>query len=381
MRQYLTLISYITLIVGIWTLVCIICNLIRFHYINRKGKNYKLSSSPLVSIIIPARNEEENLPALLSSMIEQEYKNIEILVVDDKSQDKTWSIIKEFEKKDERVKGFQTDDVKLSSHGKINAMLHIIPKAKGKYLLCTDADTIHNKDSVLNALKTMEAFSFDILSGFPSEVSSSYLARTITASMIFSNVFIPHFIFNTLQLSAFAIGIGQFVMMNREAYNSVGGYAKIEGEICDDLAIIKLFMKNGKKYGFTSLKKSVTCKMYDTGNEAFRGIERSISGVFPPSKIVFMGLIVAVILLISIYFLPLLTPLFIHYGLNNLLYIALFGWLLTYVSWFIAGRSLNFKYSTSLSSSLTILAISAMFIHGLYIRLRGIKFIWKGREV
>ena len=134
-------------------------------------------------------------------------------------------------------------------------MLHIIPKAKGKYLLCTDADTIHNKDSVLNALKTMEAFSFDILSGFPSEVSSSYLARTITASMIFSNVFIPHFIFNTLQLSAFAIGIGQFVMMNREAYNSVGGYAKIEGEICDDLAIIKLFMKNGKKYGFTSSKR------------------------------------------------------------------------------------------------------------------------------
>ena len=89
----------------------------------------------------------------------------------------------------------------------------------------------------------------------------------------------------------------------------------------------------------------------------------------------------AVILLISIYFLPLLTPLFIHYGLNNLLYIALFGWLLTYISWFIAGRSLNFKYSTSLSSSLTILAISAMFIHGLYIRLRGKKFIWKGREV
>lgn len=377
----LKLISYLTLLVGLWTMVCISLNILRFHHINKRAQRHTLSSYPLVSVIIPARNEEENLPSLLSGMINQEYKNIEILVADDNSSDRTWEIIKEFEGKDSRVKGYKTGQTKLSQHGKINAMLHIIPHAKGKYLLCTDADTKHKMDSVKNALKIMEAFSYDILSGFPKEYSSSYLSETITASMVFSNVFIPHFIFNTLQLSSFAIGIGQFIMMKRSSYLESGGYGVIDNEICDDLAIIKLFMRKGKKYGFTSLKDSVSCKMYDTGKEAFKGIERSLIGIFKPNLFFIIPLLVAVLALISIYFSPLLSPLFLHYSLVKELYIALLGWLMCFLSWFLAAQSLNFSLQSSLSCPITVFSICAMYLHGLYIRLSGKKFLWKGRKV
>ncbi len=381
MNIYLSIVAYITLIFGLWLVICTSLNAIRFHMINSKGKKHKLSQSPLVSIIIPARNEEKNLPTLLESMITQEYRNIEILVADDRSTDRTWEIIEEYEKKDSRVKGWKTVEKKYSKHGKMNAMLNIIPHAKGKYLLCTDADTIHGSGSVLNALKVMESQNLDIFSGFPAEYSSSYMARTITASMVFSNVCIPHFIFNTLHLSSFAIGIGQFIMMKKTSYDECGGYEKLNGEICDDLGIIKLFLKNRKKYAFTTLSKDVSCRMYETGREAFNGIERSLAGVFPPSFWLFTALIIVVAILITVSYSPLWTPLFLLYGRYDLMIAALSGWLMINISWFSAGKALKFRTSTSLSGVLSITLICAMYLHSVYTRLRGKKFIWKGDEV
>ncbi len=381
MKIYLTVVALITLVAGSWLLLCTLLNALRFYHINRRGRKYVLKDNPLVSIIIPARDEEKNLPSLLDSMISQEYRNIEILVIDDRSTDRTWEIIKEYEQKDSRVRGYKTGEKKLSRHGKMNAMLNLIPHAKGEYILCTDADTIHGKKSVLNALKIIRSDHADILSGFPAEYSSSYLARTITASMVFSNVCIPHFIFNTLHLSSFAIGIGQFIMMKRSSYDEVGGYAILGDQICDDIGIIKAFMKKKKKYIFTTLSDDVSCKMYETGRDAFRGIERSLAGVFPPSIWMFCLLVIAVISLITISYSPLLTPLFLAYGEIHYLKLMIAGWLMLNISWFWAGKKLKFKTSTSLSGVLSITFICVMYLHSVYTRLRGRKFIWKGDQL
>ena len=381
MKTYLTVVCILSSAFGIWLVLCTVLNAVRFHRINKRGRKHILRDRPLVSVIIPARNEEENLPSLLESMTGQEYDNIEILVADDRSTDRTWEIIREYEAKDTRVHGYRTEKGKYSSHGKMNAMLSLIPHAKGKYLLCTDADTIHGKKSILNALKIMESGHYDILSGFPAEYSSSYAARTITASMVFSNVCIPHFIFNTLHLSSFAIGIGQFIMMKKSSYDEVGGYGKLDGQICDDLGIIKAFMKKRKRYAFTTLSDYVSCRMYETGKDAFRGIERSLAGVFPPSVWMFLFLVVAVMFLLTVSWAPLLTPLYLAYGETKMLALVLIGWLCTFMSWYTAARCLKFRISTSLSGPLTITTICAMYLHSVFTRLRGKKFVWKGDEV
>ncbi len=381
MNIFLTVTAYIVLAAGSWLLLCTALNELRFYHVNKRGRKYRLKDNPLVSIIIPARNEEDNLPSLLESMIHQEYRNIEILVIDDRSTDRTWEIIREYEEKDNRVRGYKTGEKRYCSHGKMNAMLNLIPHAHGKFLLCTDADTTHGPRSVLNALKIIESDKADILSGFPAEYSSSYFARTITASMVFSNVCIPHFIFNTLHLSSFAIGIGQFIMMRRSAYEEVGGYSVLGDQICDDIGIIKAFMKKKKKYIFTTLSNDVSCRMYETGPDAFRGIERSLAGVFPPSVWMFSILIVAVIFLLTISYAPLLTPLFLIYGETQNLYRLLLGWLFLNLGWFWAGKKLKFRTSTSLSGVLSITFICAMYLHSVYTRMRGKKFIWKGDPV
>lgn len=372
---------YMSAVFGGWLLLCSALNRIRFHRINRRAEKYKLEHNPLVSVIIPARNEERNLGVLLQSMLDQEYRNIEILVIDDRSTDRTWEIIEEFEKKDPRVRGYKTGEKRYMTHGKMNALLNLIPHAKGEYLLCTDADTTHRSKSVLTALKIMEADNLDILSGFPAEYSKSYFARTITASMVFSNVCIPHFIFNALKVSSFAIGIGQFIMMKKSSYDEVGGYEAVGDQICDDIGIIKAFLKKKKKYEFTTLSENVCCRMYDTGGEAFRGIERSLAGVFEPTIWMFSLLILAVIFLSLVSFAPLLTPLYIIWGEYGMLLVTLLGWLATNISWYFACRRLKFRISTSLSGSLSITLICVMYLHCVYTRLRGKKFIWKGEAV
>ncbi len=375
---YLHIAAALSLSFGLWLIVCTSLNALNFHRINRRGEKFQLQDYPLVSVIIPARNEENNLPSLLESMIHQSYDNIEILVLDDRSTDKTWEIIEEYALLDKRIKAYKTKEKKYSSHGKINAMLTLIEKAKGKYLLCTDADTIHKEESILNALKIMESQNLDILSGFPRELSSSYFARTIIASMIFSNVCIPHFLFNTLNVSTFAIGIGQFIMMKRSSNDEVGGYEGIKDEICDDISIIKEFMKKKKKYGFTTLSDHVSCRMYSTQKEAFSGIERSLSGVFPPNRLLVLVLLIAVVFLLTVSYSPLLSPLFLIYRRVDLLYLTLLGWSLFIFSWFYAAKTLKFKTSTCLSGVLSITFICAMYLHSIYIRIKGRKFEWKG---
>lgn len=362
-------------------LFCSIGNYLYFKALNNKGRKHSLKENPLVSIIIPARNEEKNLASLLSSLMKQDYENIEILVIDDKSEDKTWEIIREYSEKDRRIKGYKTDETILSKRGKINALLHLIPHARGEYYLFSDADTIHSPSSISLSLKTMLEKKLDIFSGFPAEFSNTYLSSVITSSMSISNSFLPHFILNKISFYPLSIGIGQFIMVKSKAYKDCGGYELVKDEICDDLSIIKLFIKNGKKYAFTSLSDRVSCKMYNNAKEAFLGLERSIAGVFPSNILFFIILILVVVLLLSVFFSPLGIPLFIFNSLCNELVPLLLGCVFIFLSWFLTCRSIKFPLLVSLSSPLAILFTSLMYIDGLYKKTRGKGFIWKGRKV
>ena len=152
-------------------------------------------------------------------------------------------------------------------------------------------------------------------------------------------------------------------------------------KVCDDIGIIKHFMRKGKRYGFRNLSKDVSCKMYDDGKEAFRGIERSLTDIFPSTFIVVLSLILAVITLFLLAWTPLLYPLFFSFG-NMMTYLyAISGWILTFLSWAICASSLGFWVSVSFSSFISLTAICAMYVHGMYRKITGKGFDWKGRQV
>ena len=154
MKIFLSILSWISLIFGVWCLTCTLFNLIFFRIHRSKAKKIHIDNKKKVSVIIPARNEEEHLPRLLDSLLNQDYPNYEVLIIDDQSTDSTWSIIQSYMAKSDKIKGFRNaGNRKLSPYGKINALLNLIPYAKGDILLCTDGDTVHFPSSISMGVK------------------------------------------------------------------------------------------------------------------------------------------------------------------------------------------------------------------------------------
>ena len=303
MQTYLLIYACAVAALGIYALLTTIFNL---RFFRRMASVPRQKDEPLISVVIPARNEEENLDNLLSSICAQSYRNIEILVIDDQSSDRTGEIIKEYEERDGRVRGFRTDAaLRLNQNGKINALLQVLPHVRGEYILATDADTEHAPDCIAHSYAVMHRNGLDIISGFPKEICPSYMGLVSISAMMLTNIMIPHFIVYRFPIPSAAFAIGQFIMMRRGAYEETGGYESIKGEICDDIGIVRLFVKKGKHYAFIDLSKYSSCLMYRTGKESFKGIERSISGVFPPRLCYVPPVTILVILLLHIALSPL----------------------------------------------------------------------------
>lgn len=379
MVLFFEILSIILLILGAYALVNSILN-IRFFKKKSDVKMYE--GDELISIVVPARNEEDNLEAMLESLLCQTYRNIEILVLDDQSTDRTWDIIRKFEERDSRVHGFQSKEgLTLNKNGKINALLQVIPYVKGDYFIATDADTIHSPDCVRKTISIMKADNLDIISGFPTEFCPRYMGSVFMSAMMLTSVFIPHYLVYKLKLSGASFAIGQFIMMKTSSYIETGGYSKINGTICDDVGIVRLFVKNGKKYAFISITDAVRCNMYGSTKDSFHGIERSIAGVFPPRPAYILLAVILATVLLVMALAPLSAAFAWVHGYSLYAASILSGWLLLAYAWYYTSRRTNWSRAVSLSFSIMLIAVAIMYIHGLAVEIFGKGFVWKGRFV
>ena len=380
MALYLQIFSVIMLIVGIYAMAATLLNLRHFK---KLGNVKDETEGPLISIVIPARNEEASIGRLLDSLIRQSYRNIEILVINDQSSDRTGEIIAEYEHKDSRIHAYSTEKgKKLNANGKINALLQLIPHVRGEYIIATDADTEHGRDCVAHAYSIMKTHGLDIISGFPTEKCPSFWGLVSTSAMMLTDILIPHFLVYRFPIPSAAFAIGQFIMMRKSAYDESGGYSAIKGTICDDVGIVRLFVRKKKRYAFVSISDYVVCHMYSGGREAFAGIERSIAGVFPPKAATLPIMFILVVALLHLALSPFLSILFLFVlGPVPPLWVLVAGWALFFIAWYIGCRAANWRKRISTAGWLTLIEIAAMYVHGLYKELSGKGFEWKGRNV
>ncbi len=379
MEIYLAIFSAFMLVIGLYAMITTLLNLRLFR---KLGDVEDKTEGPLISIIIPARDEEASIGRLLDSLSRQTYRNIEILVINDQSSDRTEEIIKAHAEKDGRIRYFKTDaNTRYHANGKINALLQLIPHANGEFILATDADTYHAAGCIAHAYSIMSTHNLDIISGFPTELCPSFAGTVNISAMMLTNTMIPHFLVYRIPLPSATFAIGQFIMMRKSAYEETGGYQKIKGHM-DDVGIARLFVRSKKNYAFISISKYVACYMYTNAKDAFRGIERSIAGVFPPKPISVIILLVLVAVLLHIALSPIaLIILLLIFGITPNTVAMIIGVILFFVSWYIACRKAGWRKLISISSSLTLIQICVMYIHGLYNRFTGKGFIWKGRKI
>ncbi len=204
-------------------------------------------TSPMVSVILPARNEEEFVGKCLDSLIEQDYENYEIIVIDDSSDDATGKIISEYAKKSSKIVPVLAKPKPEGWIGKNWACMEGYRKAKGDLLLFTDADTNYSKNVISLAVAHLISCNLDALSVIPRMLTFDFWTR-ITLPMI--STFL-HTRFSALNVNnpAKKTGyfFGSFFILKKETYQDVGMHEGVKQEIIEDGALGKKVKEAGYK--------------------------------------------------------------------------------------------------------------------------------------
>jgi len=233
------------------------------------------TNSPRVSAIVPARNEEAVIAACVQSLAQQ-HEIAEIIVVDDQSNDRTAEIVRELIPKFPQVRLLETTGLPPGWIGKNNAVWLGAQQAKGDWLLFTDADAVHEKDSAAQALQIAAQSSAAMVSFSPEQLVHTwyekalipFVYRRLNRNFSFDEI-------NDPQNEAAAAN-GQFILIRGDAYNAVGGHASIAGEVLEDVALAKLVKRAGFPIWFGSGRGFVRVRMYRSFSAMWAGWRKNL---------------------------------------------------------------------------------------------------------
>jgi glycosyltransferase involved in cell wall biosynthesis len=228
-----------------------------------------------LSVIIPARNEEQDLAPALESVLAQQDVELEVIVVNDHSTDRTGAMARSLADADWRVKVIHDPELPPGWLGKCNAMQKAASVAVGDVLLFTDADIMHRPRCFATALAEMERRDLDFLSLFP-------LMHCVS---LWENVLLPSLVggialFATPGIedpkSPDALAAGAFLMVESRVFHAVGGFESIKNEMLDDVALAKLLKRNRYRVGFHVAPEFLSVRLYKGNRHAFWGMTKNI---------------------------------------------------------------------------------------------------------
>src|SRR5438874_357655 len=261
-----------------------------------------IANNPVVSIIVPARNEEACLGLCLESLVTQAGIDFEIIVVDDASTDRTAEIARSFSSG--RIgAALQTRPESLhfgaagvpARHqftvlsapplphnwtGKNNAMSASAKIATGKWLLFTDADTVHKPGSLARAVAEAEQHDAALLSYSPEQEVHGFWEKAVMP-VIFAELAItyPPQAVND-PASPIAAANGQYLLISREAYDASGGHTKIASDLLEDVAMARLVKSSGRKIFFRYGGDAVRTRMYRSWSQMKEGWTKNLAVLF-----------------------------------------------------------------------------------------------------
>jgi hypothetical protein len=233
-------------------------------------------SSPLVSVIVPARNEERALGACLASLSAQTHERLEILVVDDASTDQTPEIIADAANREPRIRPLRVPGPPAGWTGKSFAVASAVPAARGRWLLFTDADTVHAPESVARAVGFAEGHGIALLSLASRQLVASFWERVIQP-VVFGllDQWYPLDRVND-PASPLAAANGIFILVAREAYEAAGGHRAVAADVLEDVALARNVKRTGRRVCFGDGADLVAARMYGSLPAIRRGWTKNL---------------------------------------------------------------------------------------------------------
>lgn len=244
----------------------------------RVPRSTRTAGLPPLSVIVPARNEERNIERCVRSLLAQTL-DVEVIVVDDRSDDDTPRILAELEREHPRLRVVRGAPLPDGWVGKPWAATQGARAARGAWLLFTDADTYHAPDACASALAFARAHRADALSLATYQELGSWGERAVLPVMLGLVLVASGSMaqLNDPYDAAHALANGQYVLVSRAAYDALGGHEALRGELVEDVAFARRLKRDGRyRLVIAGGEHLVRVRMYRSLGELWEGFTKNI---------------------------------------------------------------------------------------------------------
>jgi glycosyltransferase involved in cell wall biosynthesis len=240
---------------------------------------------PKVSIIVPARDEEAKIDAAMRSKLAIDYPQLELIAVDDRSQDATGVLLDRLAAADPRLSVVHLDSLADGWLGKSHAMHVAASRATGDYLLFTDADVFFAPNLLRKAVTMCESRGLDHLALAPRLESTGYFEKAVELYFVVMLCIAsqPWLVRTGWRMSY--VGVGAFNLVRRRAYTQCGGHTTIRLDVLDDVKLGKLIKQTGLKQDVLDAGEGVRVRWQDGYWGVVRGLEKNGFAIFDYSLV------------------------------------------------------------------------------------------------
>ncbi|MBM7620680.1 cellulose synthase/poly-beta-1,6-N-acetylglucosamine synthase-like glycosyltransferase [Bacillus tianshenii] len=329
--------------------------------------------TPLVSIMVPMRDEERNVVPLIQNLQKLSYPNVEFILLDDHSSDSTLALAQGQTQNDNRFRLIEGVALKKGWAGKVHACHQLSGHASGEFLLFLDADARLKPDTIENMLPFFEKGTSHLVTGFPRFPVTSLLSKLLVPMQHFVTwLHLPLPLANYSAYKQATAAHGAFMFFERNAYLAVGGHSAVKDSIVEDVHLARVMKQHGFTVKLINPTGYVTCHMYETNEEVWYGFLKNIYIGIGRSPWIVAGLTVFYSVF---YFLPLplalLAPIY-----GNWLFLPL---LLVWIQKLYIDLQTKQKAYLCLLMPLSVLAFIVLMHASMWKSLKKEHYLWKGR--
>jgi len=342
----------------------------------------KQHNNPKVSVILPARNEENFIQKCLTSLLNQDYENYEIIAIDDSSEDLTGKIIEEYSK-DSKLIFVKARPKPADWMGKNWACMEGFRKASGDLLLFTDSDTTHSSNVISLAVSHLLSQNLDALTVSPKMLCLDIWTK-ITLPMI--STFL-HTRFSALRVNdpnkKTGYFFGSFFIIRKHVYESVGKHEGVKHEIIEDGALGKKVKESGFKLRMVRGDHLIDAIWARDFSSLWQALKRLMVPLYLQSSKSAIGIFFAVLFLLFMPF-PILLYSLLFFNLTNsfllLFSTSLIASILIYIAAFVESKISHIKLSNALFCPAGSFIVSFGFLSGILHAKSDTAVSWRGRS-
>ncbi len=331
-----------------------------------------------VSVLIPARDEEASIEAALRSVLASEGVELEVVVLDDHSRDRTAEIVQRLQQIDARVRLELAPPLPPGANGKQHACWVLAQRARHPLLVFLDADVRLAPDALARMAAFVERSGASLVSGAPRQEMGSWLETLVVSLIPFTLLgFLPMGRMRRSRHPAYAAGVGQLFLARAADYFAAGGHGAILTSRHDGLALPRAFRRAGLATDLFDASDLAVCRMYHDAGEVIRGFAKNADeglakpGLILPASVLLLGGQVLPFALLAAT--PWLDPLALG--------LAAAGVAAAWLPRLLAHRRLRQPLAAPLAHPLGVAALLAIqWVAFVSLRVFGRRPAWKGRN-